>query len=473
MVWFRDGTRLLASGVGPAEHGEATGIWIINLLTATPRQILGNAEGAVPSPDGTQVSFRNSTAPQIEIVNAAGENARVLATAALHENFGQLQWSPDGKKVGVIVRRIGESEGTIDSIDVESGKRTEIARVKSPRSFVWLDDGRLIISSAEGETGSETLLHEIDSRGGDTPVSIGAGSTVAQISATADGKKLVLVRKNEQSDAYVGVMGPDEKITNPRRITLDDRDDLPTGWLKDGQTILFSSARNGTLDVFRQQIESLNADQMAAGPGQQFGAEALADGKTVLYWSVDEGSKTMRLMSMPSAGGPAETVLEAPLESSFHCASAVPTCVLSTRQGTRLQFSSFNGHDSKLTPLRSIDADPQTAVWAIAGDGSSIAVGDKSGFRVVELASGQGWSIPTEKLTGQISGVGPGATASSWLLTTTSVRENGVLLANRSGVRVLQSAAGPLSSPRLAPDGKHVVFGLTSTSSNAWLIENF
>src|SRR5689334_13542625 len=100
---------MVASGVGPGEHGEKSGIWIINVLAATPRQIRGDAEGAVPSPDGSLIAFRNSTGTSnLSIVDPSGEHVRVLATASLREGFGKLQWSPDGKQVAVLLRYVGE-----------------------------------------------------------------------------------------------------------------------------------------------------------------------------------------------------------------------------------------------------------------------------------------------------------------------------------------------------------------------------
>ena len=463
----------MVSGVGPTEHGEATGIWIINLLTATPHQIRGNAEGAVPSPDGDLVAYKTSTVEEIGIIDSNGENARVLATAAPDEKFGQVDWSPDGKSVTVIVRRVGEDQGTIENIGLRDGKRSRIAQLNDPRSFVWLPDGRLIVAAANVDANGETVLHEFSGGGKETLIPIGTGNSVAQISATADGRRLVLVRKNDQSDAYVGALGSAESIVDPHRITLDDRDDIPTGWLKDGKTILFSSARNGTLDVFRQQIDSFNAEQMASGPGQQFGAEADSGGKTVLYWSVEEAGRSMRLMMMPSGGGPADLLMQAPLGSSFHCATNVPACFLLSPQGSGMQLSSFNPRNSALTPVKTLDISGSKTEWGVASDGSSVAFSDSTGLKVVELGTGKAWSVPAEQVPGTVSGIAPAPGSSDWIVTTTSVRENDVLLVGRSGIHTIWTSERALSSPHAAPDGKHIVFGLVSTTSNAWLIENF
>lgn len=464
---------MVASGVGPGEHGEKSGIWIINLLAATPRQILGNAEGAVPSPDGTLIAFRSSNRPEIAVIDSDGENLRAIATAGINENFGQLQWSPDGKQVGAIVRRIGDPEGSIEAFDLNGGRK-EIARVPRPRSFVWLGDGRMIVSSVEADGSSSPVLHDIDAHGRQATIPIGAGNTVAQISATSDGKRLVLVRESEQSDAYVGTVGK-SGVSEVQRLTLNDRDDIPTGWLRDSRSILFSSNRNGTLDIFRQALDSPTAEQLASGPDQQFGAEVTPDGKNILYWSTSENVGEMRLMSMPNAGGPADLLLEAPQGSSFHCATAAATCLLATLKNSTLELSSFDGHSAHLTPVRTVPVkfDTAAALWAVAPDASRLAWADSAGLNVIELSSGQTSTVAASEFSGRLAGVASGGNATSWLVTANSTRSNQVLLVSGSAVRQLYASQRPLSSPALSPDGKHLLFGVTSASSNAWLFENF
>ena len=465
----------MASGVGPGEHGEKSGIWIINLLTATPRQILGNAEGAVPSPDGTLVAFRSSNSPALNVVDVNGENLRTIATATLNETFGQLEWSPDGKRVGVIVRRVGDPQGSIDGVEVSNGRRSEIARVPRPRSFVWLADGRMLVSSTDGSDAGTSVLWEVDKRGNPTQVPIGAGNTVAQMSATADGKRLVLIRENRQSDAYVATITGNDHLADARRVTLDDRDDFPSGWLSDGRAILFASTRNGTLDVFRQAIDSSTAEQMASGPEQQFGAEAVFGGKTILYWSSAEGAAKMRLMKTPAGCGPADVLFEAPQGSSFHCAAAVPTCYLATIRDGKVDLSRFTVDHPERTPAKTlpVQAASGDVVWGVAADGSRAAYADAAGLNVIGLGGGESWNVPAAELPGKLSGVAAGPNPSAWIVTTTSARENDVLLASRARVVKLWTSPRPLASPALSPDGKRLVFGLTSTSSNAWLIENF
>jgi hypothetical protein len=59
-------------------------------------------------------------------------------------------------------------------------------------------------------------------------------------SVTADGKHLVFNRAKPQLDVYVPeffAKGP--RLSTPRRLTLDDADDLPFDWTLDNKALLF------------------------------------------------------------------------------------------------------------------------------------------------------------------------------------------------------------------------------------------
>lgn len=458
--------------MGPGEHGEKTGIWIINVLTATPRQIRGNAEAAVPSPDGTLIGFRSSTGePQISVVDASGENVRVLVTASLNENFGAVRWSPDGKKLGVVVHRISDPWGSIDTVDVASGKRAELTRQEHLRTFAWLPDGRILFTVVTPQDAGAGALYLLGRRGNKRRLDIGGGLTVADMSATADSKRLAVIRASQQDDVYMAAMGRNGFAGEPRRVTLDDRDDRPSGWLPNG--FLFESNRNGTFDVFRQRGEGTMAELLASGPDQQFGAETTPDGRAILYWSAADNGDKMRLMSIPSTGGPATAVLEAPRTAQFHCATR---CVMAVPENDHVSLSELNPGDGTKKPLQDSPiqlAARESLVWGLARDGGQVAYVKGRGVRVVDLRSGEAWEVPETSLAGKPSGVAFSGVPGELIVTTTSSRESQVLLVSRSGVRKLWTSTRQVFAPVSSPDGKQLLLGITTATSNAWLVEGF
>jgi hypothetical protein len=69
---------------------------------------------------------------------------------------------------------------------------------------------------------------------------------IGQPSITADGKRLAFNRVNSQLDVYVSELSAKAaKASTPRRLTLDDADDLPFDWTPDSKAVIFISNRTG------------------------------------------------------------------------------------------------------------------------------------------------------------------------------------------------------------------------------------
>ena len=168
--------------------------------------------------------------------------------------FSSPVWSPDGHWIAYDKFRFGaySNEAWIELFNLEHGTRSVI--ITQPRlewGLEWLADGRLIYAVAEPPPSQNTSnfwasacrLKHGESRG--TPARITSGDDyVNQPSVTADGKKLVFSRFKPQLDVYVAeffAKGP--RLGTPRRLTLDDADDLPFDWTFDDTSVLFTSNR--------------------------------------------------------------------------------------------------------------------------------------------------------------------------------------------------------------------------------------
>ena len=65
-------------------------------------------------------------------------------------------------------------------------------------------------------------------------------SNADNLSITADGKQLALLRANAQADVYVAELEAGGKsMKNPRRLTLDETDDAVWDWTADSRAVLF------------------------------------------------------------------------------------------------------------------------------------------------------------------------------------------------------------------------------------------
>jgi len=107
---------------------------------------------------------------------------------------------------------------------------------------------------------------------------------VVKPSVTADGKRLVFNRTRPQLDVCVSefsAKGP--RLNTPRRLTLDDADDLPFDWTLDNKAVLFTSNRTGTTNIFRQRMGETSAEMLVFGPEEKSPCRLNPDGTQILY----------------------------------------------------------------------------------------------------------------------------------------------------------------------------------------------
>ena len=301
LSWYPDSTRLLlAWSPSPAAK---MGLWVLPIVGGNPRQLSDEGWSAAVSSDGSQILFLRSvtdgeTGQELWLMRADGSDQRKIISAPADGTvFSSPVWSPDGHWIAYDKFRFGaySNEAWIEVFNLDRGTSSEI--ITQPRlewGLEWLADGRIIYAVAEpppSQNTSNFWALPIDSTTGQprgTPVRITPGDDyVNQPSVTADGKKLVFSRFKPQLDVYVAeffAKGP--RLGTPRRLTLDDADDLPFDWTADDSSVLFTSNRtNATniFNIFRQRIDASSAEMLVSSPEQKPIARLSPDGSQIFY----------------------------------------------------------------------------------------------------------------------------------------------------------------------------------------------
>ncbi|HXE91884.1 MAG TPA: hypothetical protein VNK82_13085 [Terriglobales bacterium] len=460
-----------------------------------PRQIRGDADFAVVSPDGQQIAFRTTReGHQLWVMGANGEDARMLLKAEPGVRFGRLQWSPDSRSLAFLRYHSDAQKYDVAIVDhnLQTGSSEVLVSDYGLGAFGWLADGRIIFSRAEaGSRQAESNLWELPvdagtgkAQGEPRRITRWAGFSFRDFSATADGKRLVFVRQHQQTDVHVAEFNSRgaEPVT-VRRLTFDVSQDQPTAWTPDGRAVLFHSDRNGTWDVFRQDVAQAAPDELVVGPQEQHEARLTPDGTALLYWDHPrlEGvyPPSIRLLRTPLGGGSTSTVLEARWGAQFRCAQAAKMCVLSepSADGKRLDFSAFDPLQGKRTNLSSVDLYPEgNPRWDVSPDGATAAIADSDRenrrARLVVLSSGE--QRHTEALPARISDVAWLPDGRGLLVTTTHGRGSSVFRLGLNGeAHEIWQAPTQISRPVPSPDGKRFAFALSTLDSNAWMVEGF
>lgn len=461
------------------------------MLGGTPRRLWENGQDGSFSPEGSRIAFISTERdPGIWVMGTGGEDARRIVAQSAEEHFHLPRWSPDGRRIAYVKHRpSGGPRATIESRPLEGGEATVILSDPNVGWVHWLPDGRILFERFEpppNEKESNLWAVSVDPRKGTASgeprrLTLWAGFAFGGFSVTADGKRLVFLKRRNQADVYVAELeGGGTRLKTPRRLTLDDRGDWPSAWTRDGETVLFSSDRNGSIDIFKQGLGQTTAEALVLGPEEQTEPRLSPDGSWMLYWSypkTPELRPRMRLMRAPVSGGPHQPVLEATYPSGFRCAAVPPgPCILveDAGEGKRIVFSALDPVEGRKGEVVKIEIGDRHPSWDLSRDGSRVAIADpKGGLRILTLSGGAVRSVPLGGWTG-LDAVAWSSDGVGLFVTARSPRETALLHVRLDGAaRVLRKAPTDLGRIVPSPNGRFLAFTQLTREGNAWMIEGF
>jgi Tol biopolymer transport system component len=508
LAWFPDGTKILASAVSgagsstsafpPSTNGQVSSIWVFSILGGTPLKLRDNAGDASVSPDGSQIAFVTGDAKEIWVMGANGENPQKVLSGSTGDVFLVGQCLRDCGRLfyGRVHYAGGGFDATAEFLDRKTAQVTVAFSDPYATAGVWLPDGRIIYSrleSARYESGFANLWEiRTDPRTGRATskprrITSWTGVQIGGLRVTADGKYVALQKGPAESDVYVGELEANAtRLVNPRRLTLDDRDDEPSAWTLDGKTVLFDSNRNGSYDIFRQALDQRTAEAVVTSREDKFSARLSPDGAWVMYFAFPGGyssAKSPNLMRAPISGGPPEFIAAVDPSAEFYCARLPATrCVLSERHRGELAFYALDPLKGRGPELLRIDAKPLADpcdTWDLAPDGSRIAViapdEQQARIRVFPLAGGspRDVSVAGQSRLCLLRWAADGKGWFAWSLSAAASTHIHVDLQGRSYLLRQQASVPGLTWSVPSPDGRHLAFVEWNSISNVWMLEGF
>jgi WD40 repeat protein len=428
------------------------------------------------------------------------------------EFFGPVAWAPDGRRVTYMRTTVT----LYNAADRKATRKIEVGDPSTGTFEVVLSDPQL--ESSLGWVDTNTLLYSLqqpvpsqndfslrrvrlDPKTGHVlepgvQVMSGHGSAV-QLSTTKDGKSVALRTREQQSDVYISELeAGGQRLSSPRRLTLDDRGNFVFTWTPDSKSVVFLSDRDGPIHIFKQAIDQPQPELLVGGDDALALPKINPAGTDLLYLVMPkqgQASQNVRIMRTPLAGGPPHLVLEAPGIWNQECAHFPATlCIFSPGGMNQQLFFSFDpatGANTELKSASGIDKDSDLPNWELSPDGKFLArsilkPNQDAAIRIFSIADGSdktvevnGWSVligiywsaDGKKLWA--GGVNPkhagfGGANTCPLL---GIGLNGkvrVVMANLSDVCFYVGIP--------SPDGRYVaVEGAKADSSNVWLLQNF
>lgn len=440
----------------------------------------------VPSPDGTYaIAYKAGGAAYVQNVATGAE--RLLLASSERGPYHAFAWSPDSKHIALASRneRGQRPEFTLISHEAATGKSVSLTEpIDHPiESVAWLGNSRVAYVQRE-LFGPEANLWQvrIDPGSGERvglpeQLTHFEGLALASLSASADGKRITLIRVESQSDVYLGELNAaGTLLSEPKRLTFDDRNDQPSAWTTDSKSVIFSSDRNGTWDIFAQEITSDAPRALATGPDTQLNARMAPDG-SVLFSAFSERDKPVRIMRVSAEGGTPRQVYSTDSYRGHHCSRA--GCLIDEARGNeRVAYQldlqkgkgreilrrEMPGGDTLLSP------DGKRAAHILSGSN-----GPGNRIRIVNLDGSPERILTVEDVRFLTSlewhPHGDGFYASAMIVSTGAVLMH--IDMNGKSKSLWQQPGSRTARGIPSPDGRHIaIFGATR-DSNVWLAENF
>ena len=392
--WFPDGTHFLMNSV---VGGTPEGMWKFSLIGGSRRELRKGQAWSI-SPDGTLIAFgvkfTRTGYKEMWLMKADGEEPQRLAEFGANAGIDGVVWSPDGKRLAYVKAQEGTEKDTIDIETRETGSNEEKTLLTEQLAnifptLLWLPDGRLVFTRFEENAGFSCNLWvvRVNATTGLQESKLErltnwTGACEPFLSVTRDGQRMAVQKSSWKSTTLVAELGPNAAPAKaPERLTVSESIDTPSAWTADSMEVLFSSDRNGPVQIFRQALGSDNAELVSFPfPNPQLCCVS-PDGKWLLIFTAADLSKPMsELRRMPVNGGPSELVLTARngQDNIARCAVA-PASLCALAEGTpdhkQLIFTAFDAVKGRGSELLRTDTDPGASYsWGVSPDGTRIAV---------------------------------------------------------------------------------------------------
>jgi Tol biopolymer transport system component len=493
--WFPDGTHILASARDPQTSSPS--LWSISVLGAEPRKIIDDAHDGALSSDGQQLAFvRGDWGQQaIWLARANGADERVLTPNSFAEVDG-LAWSPDARWLAFVRGTAKPGHYSLElavvAFELATGASNVIFADSSlAGGLTWSEQDKLQFSRADLPPGQndtnvwELPLNPHSALPMGPPLRLTSGpDRKFPGSASLDGKKILYGRGGNDPDVYLAdVVGSARRVTNYRRLTLDDRKDMPYGWTADSRCVIFVSNRDGVFHIFRQDIAKTTPELVVGGENSVMMARMNPEQDAVMYLlSADSDYKTppFRLMEQPLAGGEPRRILDASGVSNFQCAF-LPSrvCLVSDMPSpSTLVIYQFDDHTGeKKEMLRLQENDGFYFNWTLSRDGQRLATARVSGghgrtlIHIRELATGRNSDLSLPAGVGVQYIDWAADSKSLWICTVSGDTRNLVRMdLNGKITSSFDSKQPDLGWAIPSPDGKHLAILQGSPRANAWLI---
>ncbi|HEU4886854.1 MAG TPA: protein kinase [Thermoanaerobaculia bacterium] len=282
------------------ENGVAA-IHRVPVVGGEPRKLIDNAFDGDWSPDGKQIAFirnrgeRNARTSALCVTPTTGGAAREIVTSTTEE-LKSPRWAPSGNSIVVTRAPRGTIAGSLLVIDLVSGDKQTLTRsnphgplsaaawVKGGAALVYAELDAVVSNGLPGRgRGSAIVLHDLD--GGHARVLLrNPHSSADTVDVTGTGSLIFSEDFSRQSLREVTLDGSGHERWLSRGMSVDRQPSYARG----GQSVVFTSDRAGSLDIWELMLDSGSLRRITDHDGIDWDPYPSPDGKS-LFWSSNRG----------------------------------------------------------------------------------------------------------------------------------------------------------------------------------------
>ena len=281
-------------------EGGNLSLWRVPVIGGKPRLLLEDAFDADPSPDGTQMVYVSGQA------DSAGAGARLMISRSDGTGGREVwagghsvlpsspRWSPDGKRIAFVTSATQNTPNQVQVLEVSSGRSREfVAPNKAVLSnTIWDASGSLILAEGVGITALQRSasgrLFRLDTRSGKYQPLGWLENFPVILDVLPDGRLVLsslLVRQN-----LCEVPIDARTLGDGRWLTAGLAMDRQPVYSPDGKSVMFSSNRGGTLDLWEVSVESGEMHRVTDDPADDWDPEYGPDGQSIFWCSSRSGA---------------------------------------------------------------------------------------------------------------------------------------------------------------------------------------
>jgi hypothetical protein len=497
MVVALPGDDLLVAGAGA---DGLPGLWRVSARGGSTRIRDAFPHLFRPSPDGSLLAVEREDGLHVESLDG-GESRRVRALdGGRGERIDAIAWSPDGRALAIAVRpALDQGAPALEIVDAASGGSVEVLRearlmqVGATSTVAWLGAGRLLYAlthERDEDPGTSLYTISLDAAhritGEPRRVHDFPGQSVHAHGYDPAARRLLVHAFGMQTDVLTAAISGGGRALGPlQRVTMDDRNDRPAGWLADGR-VLFASDRAGGWDIFAARVGA-EPEPLLAGPLWE--TWPVAAGDALLAFGIDPRSESGRCPVLRrEPAGDVRLLFEARCETTFATSGRPPPagasvacfhhtperCLLrqADERFTLIPFDARTGERAG-PPFEVAIPAASDAAWAISPDDHEIALTLEGGrIAIAPLNGGAARTLTTGLSFVQYTTWDP--TGSAVLVSGMAADPTFQLVRVERGGRVdrlLDSDTRWISQPHVSPDGRVLVVGLTTMDADIWSLE--